>query len=95
MTHSAEALADVTWLSSNHFHTLPLSADAAERGADLRARFNLRTPDALQTVAALSAGCEVPFTGSRTRSHVTADLSDTMSSLALRRGAEHPMRREQ
>ncbi|HEY0546908.1 MAG TPA: PIN domain-containing protein [Pyrinomonadaceae bacterium] len=44
-------------LNSRNFNLIPINATIAEMAADLRARYNLRTPDALQIAAALSAGC--------------------------------------
>ena len=45
-------------LNSKNFQTLPIDSGIAERAADLRARYRLRTPDAFQIAAALNAGCE-------------------------------------
>jgi predicted nucleic acid-binding protein len=45
-------------LYSPNFEVVPIDLDVAERAADLRARYGLRTPDALQIAAALSSGCE-------------------------------------
>jgi predicted nucleic acid-binding protein len=36
---------------------IPITAQIAERTADLRSRYNLRTPDALHIAAALDFGC--------------------------------------
>jgi predicted nucleic acid-binding protein len=44
-------------LNSRVFSTLAIDAAVAERAAGLRARYNLRTPDALQIATAVSAGC--------------------------------------
>ena len=44
-------------LNSHDFATLSIDAAIAERAAELRARYGLRTPDALQIATALSAGC--------------------------------------
>jgi predicted nucleic acid-binding protein len=44
-------------LHSTNFQTVPVSAEVAGLGAELRARYQLRTPDALQIAAALNAGC--------------------------------------
>jgi predicted nucleic acid-binding protein len=46
--------------------------EVAERAADLRARYNVRTPDAIQLATALEAGCDAFLT----------------NDLALRRVAE-------
>jgi len=45
-------------LNSANFHTLLINAAIAERAAHLRARYRLRTPDALQIAVALETGCE-------------------------------------
>jgi predicted nucleic acid-binding protein len=44
-------------LASRDFQTLPIDGGIAEQAANLRARYGLRTPDALQISAALAAGC--------------------------------------
>jgi predicted nucleic acid-binding protein len=49
-------------LHSEHFRTVPIDAVAAARAADLRARYQFRTPDALQIAAALTAGCDAFLT---------------------------------
>jgi len=49
-------------LHSRGFTLLPIGAVIAEQAADLRARYTLKTPDALQIAAALSAGCEAIMT---------------------------------
>lgn len=41
-----------------NFKLLPLNASIAQRAAELRAKYNLRTPDALQIAAALENACE-------------------------------------
>jgi len=45
-------------LQSRNFTLIAIDAAIAEQAADLPARYGLRTPDALQVAAALSAGCE-------------------------------------
>lgn len=45
-------------LRSANFLTKHINADIAELAAELRARYRLRTPDALQIAAALDANCE-------------------------------------
>lgn len=50
---------------------LAIDADIAERAAEPRARYRLRTPDALQLAAALSAGCQALLTNDRDLSRVT------------------------
>lgn len=44
-------------LRSRNFTLGPINATIAERAADLRARYGLRTPDALQIATGLVAGC--------------------------------------
>lgn len=58
-------------LNSENFHIIAIDAEIAERAADLRARYNLRTPDSLQIAAALSAYCEAFLTNDRGLSRVT------------------------
>ena len=49
-------------LHSDHFQTVNLNSEMAELAAELRARYNLRIPDALQISAALFTGCEAFLT---------------------------------
>ena len=49
-------------LRSDRVESLPLDYAMAEAAAGLRARYRLRTPDAVQIAAALSAGCEAFLT---------------------------------
>ena len=49
-------------LHSRNFTLVPITAAVADQAADLRARYQLRTPDALQIAAALSAGCDAFLT---------------------------------
>ncbi|MBI5670383.1 MAG: type II toxin-antitoxin system VapC family toxin [Chloroflexi bacterium] len=49
-------------LSSNHLALLPVDAATAESAAHLRARYNLRTPDALHVATALKSQCEAFLT---------------------------------
>lgn len=49
-------------LQSTNFLTLPIDAACAEQAAALRARYRLRTPDALQIATALSVGCQAFLT---------------------------------
>jgi len=43
-------------LSASGFQLLPINGDIAERGAEIRARYGFRTPDALQLATALCNG---------------------------------------
>lgn len=49
-------------LRGRNFTLAPIDSTIAERASDLRARYNLRTPDALQIAAALDAGCQAFLT---------------------------------
>lgn len=49
-------------LHSDHFEVTSIDMNIAERAADLRARYGLRTPDALQIAAALLSGCQAFLT---------------------------------
>jgi predicted nucleic acid-binding protein len=49
-------------LHSGGFGLLPVTGQIAEFAADLRARYNLRTPDALHVATAISAGCDAFLT---------------------------------
>ena len=48
-----------------------LTAAIAEHAADLRARYNLRTPDAVQVATALHSGCDAFLTNDRDLRRVT------------------------
>jgi predicted nucleic acid-binding protein len=45
-------------LHARNFALVPVDAASAEIAASLRARHNLRTPDALQIGVAIAAGCQ-------------------------------------
>jgi predicted nucleic acid-binding protein len=45
-------------VQSRNFTLISINVAVAERAADLRARYNLKTPDALQVAVALHAGCD-------------------------------------
>ena len=49
-------------LNNGNFALLPVDVAVAERAADLRARYNLKTPDALQVATAIENGCEAFLT---------------------------------
>ena len=49
-------------LRSRHLTLAPIDTVLAERAADLRARYSVRTPDAFQLAAALVAGCQAFLT---------------------------------
>ena len=58
-------------LNSENLSLLRVDAAIAEAAADLRARHNLRTPDALQIATALAAGCEAFLTNDHQLRRVT------------------------
>src|SRR5690349_3527819 len=58
-------------INSADFETFPINSVLAEDAAELRARYNLRTPDALQIAVALEAGCEAFLTNDNQLSRVT------------------------
>ncbi len=60
-------------LNSANFETWPIDTLIARRAAELRARFNVRTPDALQLATALTAGCQAFITNDAALKRV-ADL---------------------
>ena len=62
---------------------LPIDERTADHAATLRARFGLRTPDALQVSSAILAGCEAFYTNDRrlcTCSELEVILVDGKSS---------------
>ena len=59
-------------LHSEHFRTVPIGASIADLAAGLRARYGLRTPDAVQIAAALLEGCEAFLTNDARLRQVTA-----------------------
>jgi Predicted nucleic acid-binding protein, contains PIN domain len=59
-------------LHSSGFRLLPVTAETADIAAHLRARYNLRTPDALHVATAIGAGCDAFLTNDRDIKRVTA-----------------------
>ena len=59
-------------LNSRHFATVSIDPVTATTAADLRARYALRTPDALQVAAAMQGGCQAFLTKDTTLRLVTA-----------------------
>jgi predicted nucleic acid-binding protein len=57
-------------LYGRHFMLVPITSIVAERAAALRARYNLRAPDALQVAAALNVGCQAFLTNDMTLKRV-------------------------
>lgn len=58
-------------LNSRNFSLIIIGNSIAERAAQLRARYRLRTPDALQIASALTAGCDAFLTNDRGLVRVT------------------------
>ena len=58
-------------LNSSGFRLLPISSRIAESAADLRARYNLPTPDALHVAAGLDARCDAFLTNDASIKRVT------------------------
>lgn len=49
-------------LHEKYFRLMPVSVEIAEHAANLRARYNLRTPDALHVATALVTNCDAFLT---------------------------------
>lgn len=57
--------------NSSHFRLEPMTTVTARRAAELRARYNLRTPDALHVATAVEAGCDAFLTNDANIKRVT------------------------
>ena len=70
-------------LRTPNFLSMPTTSRIAERAADLRARYNPRTPDAIQLATVIVAGCDAFLTNDLALRRV-ADLRVlALSTLAL------------
>ncbi|MEZ8217495.1 putative nucleic acid-binding protein, contains PIN domain [Candidatus Fervidibacteria bacterium JGI MDM2 SSWTFF-3-K9] len=78
----AQRYRDVLYRSRN-FRLLPIDAAIAEVAANLRARYNLRTPDALQLATAIRAGRDAFLTNDATLKKVTELKVLVLSELQL------------
>ncbi len=58
-------------LQSRHFQLIAITPAIAERAAELRARYNLKTPDALQIAVALHQQCDAFLTNDLSLKRVT------------------------
>ncbi|MGB8507425.1 MAG: PIN domain-containing protein [Pyrinomonadaceae bacterium] len=58
-------------LNSANLRTIPVDSEIAVRASALRAKYSIRTPDALQIAAAISSGCEAFLTNDATLRRVT------------------------
>jgi len=56
---------------SRNFRLIPTSTAIARRAADIRARHQLQTPDALHVASAIEAGCDAFLTNDRGMQRVT------------------------
>jgi len=51
--------------NSRNFRLVPIDSEIADRASELRSRHNIRTPDALQIAAVLSADCKAFLTNDK------------------------------
>ncbi len=58
-------------IHGSHFQTSPIDAAAARCAAELRAKYQIRTPDALQLASALTASCDAFLTNDAKLQRVT------------------------
>ena len=65
-----EAYRDVLF-NSHNFSTLPIDAGTADHAADIRSRYKVKLPDALQVATALEAGCEAFLTNDEALQAIT------------------------
>jgi predicted nucleic acid-binding protein len=77
-------------LHSEHFQILTIDPETATRAADFRARYNLRTPDALQIAAASGAGCQAFLTNDRALQRVTELRVLVLDDLNLQEPSSSP-----
>ena len=68
---------------SIHFETKAVTVGAAQIAADLRARYNLWTPDALQVAVAIAAGCQAFLTNDITLKRISEMSILVMDELEL------------
>lgn len=68
---------------SENFTLLPVRLSTAERAASLRAKYNLRTPDALQVATALESGCQAFLTNDRGLLRITETRILVLDDLEL------------
>jgi predicted nucleic acid-binding protein len=70
-------------LNSGGFRLLPITAQIAESAADFRARYNMRTPDALHIASAIDAGCDAFLTNDKGIKRVSEIAVWTLDELEL------------
>lgn len=69
--------------ASRNFTLVPIDAAVAEAAAELRAKYRLRAPDALQLAAAWQSGCEAFLTNDTTLLRVAAPRVLVLDQLEL------------
>ncbi len=57
--------------NSQNFSTIPIDTGIANRAADLRSRYKVKLPDALQVATALETGCEAFLTNDEALHSIT------------------------
>ena len=70
-------------LNSQNIAAFVINAEIAERAADLRAHYSLRTPDAIQVATALVSGCDAFLTNDNDLARVSEINVIVVSSLTL------------
>ncbi|MCG8353667.1 MAG: type II toxin-antitoxin system VapC family toxin [Chloroflexales bacterium] len=70
-------------LHSRHFSLRAIDAASVEQAADLRARYGIRTPDALQIATALNNGCTAFLTNDDRLKRVSDLIVLVLEDLAL------------
>jgi predicted nucleic acid-binding protein len=70
-------------LHNGGFRLLPVTSRIAESAADLRARYNLRTPDALHVAAGIDARCDAFLTNDTGIKRVTEIVVLVLDELEL------------
>jgi predicted nucleic acid-binding protein len=70
-------------LNSREFRLIPITSRIAESAADLRARYNLRTPDALHVAASMDARCDAFLTNDASIKRVTEIAVLVLAELEL------------
>jgi len=66
----AQAYRDIL-INSGGYQLIPVNTIIAEAAADLRARYSLRTPDALHVASAINAACDAFLTNDMSIKRVT------------------------
>jgi predicted nucleic acid-binding protein len=86
LRHGNISLASAYWdllTNSDNMQMTSIDPETAKMAADLRARYNLRAPDALQLAAAIKSGCDAFLTNDVTLKKVTELKVLVLSELRL------------